>query len=72
MKETSHEVEDREEVLSNAKSNQTQKEEQLAKLELAFYRRRLVNANYFRDVKNLLTVKEVENTAQVEEIKEND
>ena len=62
MKETSHEVEEREEVLSDSKLTEEQKNERLMKLEQAYFRQRLVNANYYKDIKNLLTVKEIAKT----------
>ena len=54
LEETSHEVEDREEIVTNTKMNQQKKEVELHKLDLAYQRTRLVNSKYYRQLRELL------------------
>ena len=54
LEETSHEVEQREEIVADAKMSQEKKETELRKLDEAYQKSRLVNSTYFKQIRELL------------------
>ena len=51
LEETSHEVEQREEIVADAKMSQEKKEIELRKLDEAYQKSRLVNSSYFKQIR---------------------
>ena len=68
LQETSHELEEKEEILGNKKLSQEQAEAMLHKLDEGYQRTRLVNAAYWKQLRELLGELEEEKITQVQEI----